>query len=46
MPGGTLIPNYYYVLEYPDWVNAVALTEDNRVILLRHYRQVAEEVIL
>jgi len=45
MPGGTLIPNYY-VLEYPDWVNAVALTEDNKVILLRQYRHAAEEIIL
>lgn len=45
MPDGTLIPDYY-VLEYPDWVNAVALTEDGKVILVKQYRHAAEEVIL
>jgi ADP-ribose pyrophosphatase len=28
----------YYVLEYPDWANAVALTKDNKVIMVRQYR--------
>ncbi len=28
----------YYVLEYPDWVNVLALTEQNEVILVRQYR--------
>lgn len=45
MPDGTLIDDYY-VLEYPDWVNAVAVTEDNEIILIRQYRHAAEEVIL
>jgi len=45
MPDGTLIPDYY-VLEYPDWVNAIALTEDNEIILVRQYRHAAGEVIL
>ena len=45
MPDGTLIPDYY-VLEYPDWVNAVALTDEGKVILVRQYRHAAEEVIL
>jgi ADP-ribose pyrophosphatase len=45
MPDGTYIPDYY-VLEYPDWANAVALTEDNQVILIRQYRHAAGEVIL
>lgn len=45
MPNGTLIPDYY-VLEYPDWVNAIALTEDNQVIVVRQYRHAAEEVVL
>ncbi len=45
MPDGTLIDDYY-VLEYPNWVNAVALTEDDEVILIRQYRHAAEEVIL
>lgn len=45
MPDGTLIPDYY-VLEYPDWVNAIALTEDNEIILVKQYRHAAGEVIL
>jgi ADP-ribose pyrophosphatase len=45
MPSGNII-NPYYVLEYPDWVNAVALTESNEVILVKQYRHAAQEVIL
>lgn len=45
MPDGTLIDDYY-VLEYPDWVNAVALTENNEVIVIKQYRHAAGEVIL
>ena len=45
MPNGTLIDDYY-VLEYPGWVNAIALTEDNKVIMIRQYRHGAEEVML
>lgn len=45
MPDGTVIPDYY-VLEYPEWVNVIALTEDNQVILVRQYRHAAGEVIL
>jgi len=44
MPDGTYIDDYY-VLEYPDWVNAVALTEDNDVLIIKQYRHAAEEVI-
>ena len=28
----------YYVLEYPDWVNVIALTEDGKFIMERQYR--------
>ncbi|MGB4398431.1 MAG: NUDIX hydrolase [Daejeonella sp.] len=45
MPDGTMIPDYY-VLEYPNWVNVIALTEDNQVILVRQYRHAAGEEIL
>ena len=44
-PDGTIIPDYY-VLEYPDWVNVIALTEDNQVILVRQYRHAAGEEVL
>lgn len=45
MPDGKIIDDYY-VLEYPDWANAVAFTEDGQVILIRQYRHGAEEVFL
>ncbi len=45
MPDGTVIPDYY-VLEYPDWVNVIALTEDNQVVLVRQYRHAAGEEVL
>lgn len=28
----------YYVLEYPDWVNIVAITDDGRYVMVRQYR--------
>jgi 8-oxo-dGTP pyrophosphatase MutT (NUDIX family) len=28
----------YYVYEFPDWVTAVAVTEDNKIILEKQYR--------
>lgn len=45
MPNGTIIDDYY-VLEYPTWVNAVAITENNEVVVIHQYRHAAEEVIL
>lgn len=36
----------YYVIDYPDWTNALALTEDNQVILVRIYRHGLEKTIL
>lgn len=45
MPDGRKVPEYY-VLEYPNWVNAVALTEDNQFILVRQYRHGAASTFL
>jgi ADP-ribose pyrophosphatase len=28
----------YYILEYPDWATAFALTVDNKVVMVRQYR--------
>ncbi|MDQ7948347.1 MAG: NUDIX hydrolase [Pedobacter sp.] len=36
----------YYVLEYPNWVNAVALTKEYKLILVRQYRYGADIVSL
>lgn len=36
----------YYVLEYPPWVNVLALTPENQVVLIRQYRHGVRQVIL
>jgi ADP-ribose pyrophosphatase len=43
MPDGRIVEQYY-VLEYPNWVNAVAITEDNKVLMVRQYRHAADIV--
>jgi 8-oxo-dGTP pyrophosphatase MutT (NUDIX family) len=37
MENGGAIPNYF-VFEYPDWVNVVAVTTDDQLVLIRQYR--------
>ena len=37
LPDGRIIPEYY-VLEYPDWVNVIAITKDGRFVMERQYR--------
>lgn len=36
----------YYVLEYPNWVCAMAITEDEKVLMVRQYRHAAGIVSL
>ena len=45
MPDGTII-DPYYVLEYPDWTAALALTEKQEVILIKIFRQGIGKTIL
>lgn len=45
MPNGHIVSDYY-VLEYPDWVNMVALTADNQFILVRQYRHGVQQNVL
>jgi len=45
MPDGKIVDDYY-VLEYSDWANAVAITEDNEVLLIKQYRHAADVVLL
>jgi ADP-ribose pyrophosphatase len=45
MPGGHIVDDYY-VLEYSNWVNAVAITEDGKVLMVNQYRHAAEIVSL
>ena len=37
LPNGNIVPAFY-VNEYPDWVNAFALTKEGKVIMVRQYR--------
>ncbi|GAB4022254.1 NUDIX hydrolase [Spirosoma koreense] len=37
MENGGAIPNYF-VFEYPNWVNVVAVTTDGQLVLIRQYR--------
>lgn len=37
LPTGVEIPEYY-VLEYPDWVNVIAITKEGKFVLVRQYR--------
>ena len=37
LPDGREIPEYY-VLEYPDWVNVIAITKDGYFVMERQYR--------
>lgn len=37
LPDGRVIDEYY-VLEYPDWVNVIALTTDGRFVMEKQYR--------
>lgn len=36
----------YYVLDYPNWVNVVALDKDDHVILVRQYRHAFGQITL
>jgi 8-oxo-dGTP pyrophosphatase MutT (NUDIX family) len=45
MPDGRIVEQYY-VLEYSNWVNAVAITQDNKILMVRQYRHAAAIVSL
>lgn len=37
LPDGTIHPEYY-VLEYPSWINVIAITPEGKFVLVRQYR--------
>lgn len=37
LPNGNHIPSYY-ILEYPDWVNTIAITREGKFVFIRQYR--------
>lgn len=42
LPDGRRIPDYY-VLEFPDWVNVIALTAEGKYVMVSQYRHGREE---
>jgi ADP-ribose pyrophosphatase len=36
----------FYIVEVPDWVNVIALTDKSEVVLIEQYRQGIEEMII
>ncbi len=45
MPDGTIVPEYY-VLEYSNWVNIIAITKEGKFILVKQYRHGIERTCL
>ena len=45
LPDGRIIPEYY-VLEYPDWGNVIAITKDGQFVMERQYRHAARKISL
>lgn len=43
LPDGR-IAKEYYVLEYPNWVNVVAITTDKKIIMVKQYRHGADTI--
>lgn len=37
LPSGKIYDEYY-VLEYPSWINVIAITDDNRFVMVEQYR--------
>ena len=42
MPNGHRIPTWF-ILEFPDWINVIALTKDGKMVLVNQYRHALGE---
>lgn len=45
LPNGQ-IHDEYYVLDYPTWVNVIAVTDDGRYVMVRQYRHAIGEILV
>ncbi|MBR6283533.1 MAG: NUDIX hydrolase [Muribaculaceae bacterium] len=45
LPNGVINPEHY-VLEYPDWVNIIAITTGGDMVMVRQYRHAVDEVLV
>lgn len=45
LPNGIVIDDYY-VNEYPDWLNAVVITREHKIVLVEQYRHAGEDFFI
>lgn len=45
LPNGTINPEHY-VLEYPEWVNVLAITTQGLIVMIRQYRHAMDKVLI
>ncbi len=45
LPDGRINPEYY-VLEYPDWINVIAITEDGQFVMVEQYRHAQRNIFI
>lgn len=43
LPNGVVHPEYY-VLEYPSWINIIAITKDGKFLMVEQYRHGLEDI--
>lgn len=43
LPNGT-VHNEYYVLEYPTWINVIAITDEGKYVMVEQYRHGLQDV--
>ncbi len=43
LPNGKRIPDYY-VLDYPEWINVIAVTKEGKIVMVRQYRHATRGV--
>lgn len=43
LPDGRIHPEYY-ILEYPDWVNVIAITKDGKFVMVEQYRHGLQDI--
>lgn len=44
LPDGR-VHDEFYILEYPEWVNVIAVTDDGHYVMVRQYRHGTQEVL-
>lgn len=45
LPTGA-VHDEYYVLEYPTWINVIAITEDGRFVMVEQYRHGLQDIFI